>query len=654
MKNKPFNVYGKMCELADDLEKHLAMSEDSGIHYLTAKAYGAIGDGEIDDTEALQEAIYASTGKTLVLEANKTYKISRALIVPFNVSINGQNSIIKGSGYGVQDWAFLVNTTDKLTQIKPYNIITSEMRNLIIKDTTNGIFLAGNYSFKILQFNGQNIGIERMRGTYLDECRLENIFFTNRKFSDEIEDYAIEWRGMGDACIMDSIMEYSDELVLNRKEEGILNTLRVHGQQNRLQIKNYLGANAHLVGNVDFENLHMEWGRLTIQDALVNIKGGYFHIRGKQTPITCKGTYALNMDGCQFSIPYHNNETFHENMIFACITGLRRNVNIHNCYKSLGLSDLTFDKTPIDFANDVEGLPTWIDGTFRPDQPYTIQARNFSVPSDIFLTGAVPYRGEQKEWHYTVRCYADYDRGIEPTQSTTLYEHTLTTGEKSISYMGASYGLFGFERTDGNITEHCVVPYISGGLIDNGICINGYLWKEGALKPVVTKAYELMYNIGSGVSGFEGKFVTLPESATFQEGDIATMTAYGQGVNALNYMLVKGKWKLMNPIAEKVTITYRTGITRNVTQAYKICDITFIMGSMITTSAITAGSELFEVDSVTPQDANIRIMATYNSQDSSINKSGIIEIYLKKNTKTFCCVQDIPNDVRLSFTAILL
>ncbi|WP_010271323.1 glycosyl hydrolase family 28-related protein [Paenibacillus senegalensis] len=63
-------------------------------HFLYPESFGATGDGETDDTAALQEAINEAqeTGKVLYLGGNKVYAISDTLVISEPMTIDGAGS----------------------------------------------------------------------------------------------------------------------------------------------------------------------------------------------------------------------------------------------------------------------------------------------------------------------------------------------------------------------------------------------------------------------------------------------------------------------------------------------------------------------------------------------------------------------------------
>lgn len=61
--------------------------------------YGAVGNGSIDDTMAIQEALTAAAGKTLILAQNAVYKCTAGLMI--SGDINGQGATLKFYGAAI-------------------------------------------------------------------------------------------------------------------------------------------------------------------------------------------------------------------------------------------------------------------------------------------------------------------------------------------------------------------------------------------------------------------------------------------------------------------------------------------------------------------------------------------------------------------------
>ena len=63
--------------------------EDKLKDTVSVKDFGAVGDGVADDTAAIQAAIDASAGRTLLLSAG-TYKITTSLLITDNLKLCGE------------------------------------------------------------------------------------------------------------------------------------------------------------------------------------------------------------------------------------------------------------------------------------------------------------------------------------------------------------------------------------------------------------------------------------------------------------------------------------------------------------------------------------------------------------------------------------
>lgn len=73
-------------------EELVTMTMDAS-GYVTPEAFGAVGDGTTDDTEALQATMDA--GKSVVLSTGKVYAISDAVYVKTGTVIYGNNAVVK-------------------------------------------------------------------------------------------------------------------------------------------------------------------------------------------------------------------------------------------------------------------------------------------------------------------------------------------------------------------------------------------------------------------------------------------------------------------------------------------------------------------------------------------------------------------------------
>jgi hypothetical protein len=71
--------------------------------YVTPEQHGASGDGQADDTAAMQRALNAAEGKTLWLPAGETYNIGKTISIPSNTKVvgAGKTSVMRFTWTGV-------------------------------------------------------------------------------------------------------------------------------------------------------------------------------------------------------------------------------------------------------------------------------------------------------------------------------------------------------------------------------------------------------------------------------------------------------------------------------------------------------------------------------------------------------------------------
>lgn len=98
--------------------------------------FGAIGDGVIDDTYALQKAVYFAEGNTLVLQNGKKYKYTQGIKVKSNTSISGEGAIVIKACYS----AFLRNEHSSEDVIDE-NIRISGLNGITLDNSYRGLWL---------------------------------------------------------------------------------------------------------------------------------------------------------------------------------------------------------------------------------------------------------------------------------------------------------------------------------------------------------------------------------------------------------------------------------------------------------------------------------------------------------------------------------
>ena len=131
------------------------------LFYVTPEMYGAVGDGETDDSAAFQEAV--NSGKN-VLIPNKTYKCKNIIVSTSNIAIIGTNAVLEhDEGHG-----FLIG--DDVENVVIKNIIS-------YCDFTAGSALSANAHIVTLKNN-----VTPSEYSYTKNVKIENCQFIGGVF----------------------------------------------------------------------------------------------------------------------------------------------------------------------------------------------------------------------------------------------------------------------------------------------------------------------------------------------------------------------------------------------------------------------------------------------------------------------------------------
>lgn len=87
-------VAAELLRLRDECER--TREAVTALH-VTPEMFGAVGDGETDDAEAIQEAINACSAFDTLRFLNKTYCVSEPIVLDKKVNINGNGAILKAT-----------------------------------------------------------------------------------------------------------------------------------------------------------------------------------------------------------------------------------------------------------------------------------------------------------------------------------------------------------------------------------------------------------------------------------------------------------------------------------------------------------------------------------------------------------------------------
>lgn len=253
--------------------------------------YGAKGDGKTDDSKAFQKAINSFSGKngTIVLDSTKTYCIKSTIVVPYNVSIDGNLARIRplSGGTLTGGYLFYINSTLSNTTVQSWGgEVVATISNLRLENPSQianvkGFYTRGKTNFKNITFNGFYKGILKDGNSdqdYSDMIHLDKLYFVNCLGTEALVD--IKYNGDGLLVNQCHVAGSGD------KNYNFLNLEFCNGGTISNCINGDIRINKSMA--VSIENNHCEHGKITIISSQVSLKDGYhwYHKDYQPIPIT--------------------------------------------------------------------------------------------------------------------------------------------------------------------------------------------------------------------------------------------------------------------------------------------------------------------------------------------------------------------------------
>lgn len=142
----------------------------------SVRSFGALGDGIVDDTAALQNAVKSTPSGTLFFPAG-TYKIHAPVILQSGVTYQGQGSVVlQGTGY-----TWLMQTTWSASNIT-ISGFTFDNGGILVQGIGNNIKIVGN-TFQNLTSNNHSgnwpLGTAIFSGSGVRNSQISNNTFKN-------------------------------------------------------------------------------------------------------------------------------------------------------------------------------------------------------------------------------------------------------------------------------------------------------------------------------------------------------------------------------------------------------------------------------------------------------------------------------------------
>lgn len=511
---------------------------------INVNQFGAYGDGIHDDTLAIQKAVDKSLEyDTIEFCEKSTYLITSTINIPMDRNLNGNNCTLKLSDNFSSSYAILFNTNNSGQGISIYPKSTSIIKNFIITGNENNFnnnnFLQICQHVEICNIRFENINrCIYFTNDYIDRCEIHNIYINNRVGTE----YAIYTGTQGDAKYFHHIQYGGVGNNVNLIQTGanlvhviidniVLGTLDV---KSNAIIKNIMlsyyckimitGCDATLE-NIQYSKNKINEHRIIINSSgrklpnvtLKNIKGFYINsaIEYDTTPINsilinnCNSYKLTNvLTGFRYGDSYEQTALAFEKIDFGS------NVinKIYNTYP-IELNDKLL------YAKNYE--------TINIGEPYLINALSSATIDGVF-------KGTPATYYYKWASGIDVDNGFAKTSNevSLTYSDLTKVGRIILNYNNNSHMPDKIRiyrgTTSGEYTEYADLVYCNDILIDNGISINGIIWKNMSEDSVTYRSMDnnnviknmILENIGSNtfVKKYTSRYNPVDNAAWFANG----------------------------------------------------------------------------------------------------------------------------------------
>lgn len=512
------------------------------------KDFGAKGDGIADDTIAIQSAIIeGGTGKKIIFDKCKKYKVSSTIFVPVGTILEfNYSTIIPTQGNYTNDYVFSLNSSDVQTWDEQYPYKFVEINHLI----SDNVNLIPNLKliFSACPLRTEDMYSRRYFGTiktpqlYIDLFDLKHIMIVDHMSSSS---YAIEKSGQGDAIQITGVH------CINYLPNAYLNGVSINGSCGCI-INTSLNGNYKISNceSLSINNSHFEKGTISVIDSGIEINNSYMWKKPNESCLSIIDTQyqhsgninrPITLNNLVFRLKYHQYQ-YTSDFSEIDITNFGGLIVLNNCYRECESYDSPYAysyNTGISIKYDTNKSILANSNKIKIINKKIINEKIINGTTDdgyYFLTGVslyenpnITFKGLQTTYYYKVISLLDENRMLGTFNNV---------GEKSVvvnsvnSYVKLAFSdklLFQpivriYRGTSSGVYTHYVdIPYLmSRGLFDTGEDINGFVWKENTSnsfdKP--NKSFSICFNGDNIISHGNAK----PTNGDWKKGDIVINT----------------------------------------------------------------------------------------------------------------------------------
>jgi len=490
---------------------------------------GVEGGGVHNDAPGLNAAFAACpAGGTVYLPPiSGGYAIGSTLHIPWNVNVDfGHNQISTLAGASFTNgYMISLNSSDVTTWDHAYPSWRGyEIRNAYLSNVANlvdtyGIFWASSHRLRGIRCDLLYRSIYHPN-LYLDLHTIDGLFINQPQGTE----YQVEVAGCGDGLDFRSLSMYSSFSPFT------MNLLKVY-QSEGLHLRNIINGNVYLKrSTVTWDGAHMEFGTILVEGCELAMRNAFIYHRpdlSSDPPLTLasgqwSGQAVANrpvlLENVKFIIHFSDAakptaefaDIKMQNYIDAKLINCRRvmmgdnNALLDNTYQA-GVRCVDASGASITPINKFSPQIS-TDGIIVKRQP--AQRMCATLPSaTTYLQDYAPvrksspwnWRGPAATVYYKMAFLLDATRLIGKPDNAGEQSYDPTVDAASWSALHTSGSALGTAQncwvrvyrgtTSGSYDKYVDVPIVSGqslGLVDDGLMVNGYFWKDRTAGPIDT------------------------------------------------------------------------------------------------------------------------------------------------------------------------